>query len=133
VWVEGQITQINARPGTRTAFLVLRDPSVDMSLSVTCSPQLLQNSPVPLTEGSRVVMFGKLSFYTGRGSVSLRVTEIRAVGIGELLARIERLRALLAAEGLFDPRPDHRPSKCRRARCPQRGAAPLAGRPVRDS
>lgn len=104
VWVEGQITQINARPGTRTAFLVLRDPSVDMSLSVTCSPQLLRDAPVPLTEGSRVVMFGKLSFYTGRGTVSLRVTEIRAVGIGELLARIERLRALLAAEGLFDPR-----------------------------
>ncbi len=70
-----------------------------MSLSITCSPQLLHNSPpVPLTEGSRVVMFGKLSFYTGRGTVSLRVTEIRAVGIGELLARIERLRALLAAE-----------------------------------
>ncbi|BCN77776.1 exodeoxyribonuclease VII large subunit [Prescottella equi] len=104
VWVEGQITQISARPGTRTAFLVLRDPSVDMSLSVTCSPQLLRDAPVPLTEGSRVVMFGKLSFWTGRGSVSLRVTEIRAVGIGELLARIERLRALLAAEGLFDPR-----------------------------
>jgi exodeoxyribonuclease VII large subunit len=104
VWVEGQITQINARPATRTAFLVLRDPSVDMSLSVTCSPQLLRDAPVPLTEGSRVVMFGKLSFWTGRGSVSLRVTEIRAVGIGELLARIERLRALLAAEGLFDPR-----------------------------
>ncbi len=104
VWVEGQITQLNVRPGTRTAFLTLRDPSADMSLSVTCSPQLVQNSPVPLTEGSRVVMFGKLSFWTGRGTLALRVTEIRAVGIGELLARIERLRALLAAEGLFDPR-----------------------------
>lgn len=104
IWVEGQITQINARPGTRTAFLVLRDPSADISLSITCSPQLLQSSPVPLTEGSRVVMFGKLSFYTGRGTISLRATEIRAVGIGELLARIERLRALLGAEGLFDPR-----------------------------
>lgn len=104
IWVEGQITQINARPGTRTAFITLRDPSADMSLSVTCSPQLLRDSPVPLTEGSRVVMYGKLLFYTGRGTVSLRVTEIRAVGIGELLARIERLRALLAAEGLFDPR-----------------------------
>ncbi|QNG18021.1 exodeoxyribonuclease VII large subunit [Rhodococcus triatomae] len=104
IWVEGQITQINSRPGTRTAFLVVRDPSVDMSLSVTCSPQLLQSLPVPLTEGSQVVLFGKLSFYTGRGSVSLRVTEIRAVGVGELLARIERLRALLAAEGLFDAR-----------------------------
>ncbi|NLU82809.1 exodeoxyribonuclease VII large subunit [Rhodococcus sp. HNM0569] len=104
IWVEGQITQINARPGTRTAFLVLRDPAADMSLSVTCSPRLLEESPVPLTEGSRVLMFGKMSFYTGRGSVSLRVTEIRPVGIGELLARIERLRALLTAEGLFDPR-----------------------------
>ena len=34
----------------------------------------------------------------------MRVTEIRAVGLGELLARIERLRKLLEAEGLFDPR-----------------------------
>ena len=97
IWVEGQITQINARPGTRTAFLTLRDPSVDMSLQVTCSPQLLQQSGVPLTEGSRVIMFGKMTFWPGRGSLALRVTEIRAVGIGELLARLERLRALLAA------------------------------------
>nr|WP_297615863.1 exodeoxyribonuclease VII large subunit [Nocardia sp.] len=104
VWVEGQITQINLRPGTRTAFLVLRDTAADMSLTVTCDPDLLRNSPVPLQEGSRVVVYGKLSFFTARGTVSLRVTEIRPVGIGELLARIERLKALLAAEGLFDPR-----------------------------
>ncbi len=104
IWVEGQLTQINARPGTRTAFLTLRDPSADMSLSVTCSPQLLDRSPVPLTEGARVILYGKLSFFTGRGTISLRATDIRAVGVGELLARIERLRALLAAEGLFDPR-----------------------------
>lgn len=104
IWVEGQVTQINARPGTRTAFLVLRDASVDMSLSLTCDPELLRRLPVPLTEGSRVVVYGKLQFFTGRGTVSLRVTEIRAVGIGELLARIERLKALLTAEGLFDAR-----------------------------
>ncbi|SNS90421.1 exodeoxyribonuclease VII large subunit [Rhodococcoides kyotonense] len=104
IWVEGQLTQINARPGTRTAFLVLRDPSADMSLSVTCSPQLLERSPVPLTEGAQVILYGKLSFFTGRGTISLRATDIRAVGVGELLARIEKLRGLLAAEGLFDPR-----------------------------
>ncbi|KAF0846091.1 exodeoxyribonuclease VII large subunit [Nocardia caishijiensis] len=104
IWVEGQVTQINLRPGTRTAFLVLRDTSVDMSLSITCDPDLLRRLPVPLTEGSRVVVYGKLQFFTGRGTISLRVTEIRAVGIGELLARIERLKALLTAEGLFDPR-----------------------------
>ncbi|MBP2189209.1 exodeoxyribonuclease VII large subunit [Nocardia goodfellowii] len=104
IWVEGQITQINLRPGTRTAFLVLRDPSVDMSLSVTCDPELIRRSPIPLQEGTRVVVYGKLSFFAGRGTISLRVLEIRPVGVGELLARIERLKALLAAEGLFDPR-----------------------------
>ncbi len=104
VWVEGQITQINMRPGTRTAFLVLRDTAADMSLSITCDPQLLRASAVPLQEGSRVVVYGKLSYFTGRGTISLRITEIRPVGIGELLARIERLKALLAAEGLFDDR-----------------------------
>lgn len=104
VWVEGQITQLNLRPGTRTAFIVLRDPAADMSIQVTCPPSLITGAEVPLTEGSRVVVFGKFSFYTGRGSLSLRVTEIRPVGIGELLARIARLRALLEAEGLFDPR-----------------------------
>ncbi|MFR9750974.1 exodeoxyribonuclease VII large subunit [Nocardia sp. 004] len=104
IWVEGQITQINLRPGTRTAFLVLRDPSADMSLSVTCAPDLIRASSVPLQEGSRVVVYGKLSFFTGRGTISLRAMEIRPVGIGELLARIERLKALLEAEGLFDPR-----------------------------
>ncbi|WP_433759052.1 exodeoxyribonuclease VII large subunit [Nocardia sp. CA-135398] len=104
IWVEGQITQINLRPGTSTAFLVLRDTAADMSLSVTCHPDLIRRSTVPLQEGSRVVVYGKLAFFTGRGTISLRAMEIRPVGIGELLARIERLKALLVAEGLFDPR-----------------------------
>lgn len=104
VWVEGQLTQISARPGTRTAFLTLRDPAAEISLSLTCDPDLLRRSPVPLTEGARVVVYGRPSFYTGRGTLSLRVTDIRPVGIGQLLARIERVKALLAAEGLFDAR-----------------------------
>ncbi len=104
VWVEGQLTQINARPGMRTAFLTLRDPAADMSISVTCDPNLLRRSPVPLTDGTRVVVCGRPSFYPGRGTLSLRITDIRPVGIGELLARIERIKALLSAEGLFDAR-----------------------------
>ncbi|MBT0566735.1 exodeoxyribonuclease VII large subunit [Williamsia sp. CHRR-6] len=102
VWVEGQITQISRRPGTKTAFLQLRDPAADISITVTCGPQVLDRSEVPLTEGIRVVMAGRPSFYTGRATISLRVTEIRPIGIGELLARLERLRRLLAAEGMFD-------------------------------
>ncbi|WP_078314035.1 exodeoxyribonuclease VII large subunit [Mycobacterium sp. D16Q16] len=104
VWVEGQLTQIDVRPGSKTVFMVLRDPAADMSLTVTCPPDMVRNAPVRLTEGTQVVVCGKPTFYTVRGSFSLRLSEIRAVGIGELLARIERLRQLLAAEGLFDAR-----------------------------
>jgi exodeoxyribonuclease VII large subunit len=102
VWVEGQITQISARPGTATAFVTLRDPAADVSLSLTCSTGMLRGSDTPMTEGSRVIVHGRPTFYLNRGTLSLRVDEIRAVGIGQLLARIERVRRLLAAEGLFD-------------------------------
>ncbi|MGA7052308.1 MAG: exodeoxyribonuclease VII large subunit, partial [Mycobacterium sp.] len=104
VWVEGQLAQINMRPDTKTVFMVLRDPAADMSLTVTCSRDLVLGAPVKLAEGTQVVVCGKPSFYTVRGTFSLRLSEIRAVGIGELLARIDRLRRLLDAEGLFDPR-----------------------------
>ncbi len=104
VWVEGQLTQIKVRPDAKTVFMVLRDPAADMSLNVTCPRDLVLSAPVKLTEGVQVVVCGKPTFYTGRGAFSLRLNEIRAVGVGELLARIERLRRLLDAEGLFDPR-----------------------------
>ena len=57
-----------------------------------------------LEEGARVVLHAKPEFYPARGTLSLRADEIRQVGLGELLARLERLKKLLAAEGLFDPR-----------------------------
>lgn len=104
VWVEGQLAQINIRADSKTVFMVLRDPAADMSLTVTCPRDLVHNAPVKLVEGTQVVVCGKPSFYTGRGTFSLRLSEIRAVGVGELLARIDRLRRLLDAEGLFDPR-----------------------------
>jgi exodeoxyribonuclease VII large subunit len=104
VWVEGQLAQINMRSDSKTVFMVLRDPAADMSLTVTCPRDLVLGAPVKLAEGTQVVVCGKPSFYTGRGTFSLRLSEIRAVGVGELLARIERLRWLLDAEGLFDAR-----------------------------
>lgn len=102
VWVEGQVAQISRRAGAPTVFLVLRDSAADMSLSVTCRRDLIEALPVPLADGARIVVRARADFYAARGTLSLRASEIRAVGIGELLARIERLRQLLAAEGLFD-------------------------------
>ncbi|HET7667093.1 MAG TPA: exodeoxyribonuclease VII large subunit [Mycobacterium sp.] len=102
VWIEGQLTELKLRGPT--AWMVLRDPAADMSLAVSCPRDIVTDAPVPLSEGTQVIMHGKPQFYTRNGSFSLRISEIRAVGLGELLARIERLRRLLDAEGLFDKR-----------------------------
>jgi exodeoxyribonuclease VII large subunit len=100
VWVEGQVTQLSLRPGT--VFMTLRDPVADVSLQVTCARGVCDAVAPPLAEGARVVVHGKPELYIGRGALSLVATEIRPVGVGELLARLERLKRVLAAEGLFD-------------------------------
>ena len=103
VWVEGQVAQLSRRPGPGTIFLTLRDPVAEASLTVTASRAVVDAVVPPLTEGARVVVHAKPDFWLARGTLSLAATEIRAVGLGELLARLERLKAVLAAEGLFEP------------------------------
>lgn len=101
VWVEGQIAQVNRRPGMQTVFMTLRDTVADISVTLTCPRSLVDSMNPPLVEGASVVVHARPSFYANRGSFSLAAREIRMVGIGELLARLERRRQLLAAEGLF--------------------------------
>ncbi len=103
LWVEGQVVQLNRRPGARTAYLTLRDPDVDMSLSVAIQVNALDAIPGPLPDGARVVVQAKPAFWTQRGSLVLDARQIRPIGVGELLARLEYLKRHLAQEGLFDP------------------------------
>ena len=103
IWVEGQVAQFNRRQGMNTVFLTLRDTVADISIPVTCSRMVFDSLNPPMVEGASVVVHAKPSFYANRGTLSLYAREIRMVGLGELLARIERRRQLLAAEGLFAP------------------------------
>jgi exodeoxyribonuclease VII large subunit len=100
VWVEGEIAQLNDRAGSGMIYIRLRDPSVDMYLEVTC-PRSVFKAVAPLSENARVVINSKVNFYTPTGRLSLNAKEIRQVGLGELLARLEALKKVLAAEGLF--------------------------------
>ncbi|MFV2017143.1 exodeoxyribonuclease VII large subunit [Micromonospora sp. LOL_023] len=109
VWVDGQVAQISRRPGATTVFLTLRDPSADLSLTVTTNRDVLDSGAPELTDGARVVLRAKPEFYPARGTLSLRADEIRQVGLGELLARLEKLKRLLAAEGLFERSRKRRP------------------------
>lgn len=101
VWVEGQIAELNKRGNA--VFLTLRDPVAAVSVRVVCPRQVFESAEPAAANGARVVVWVKPDFGMARGSFTLSAIELRAVGIGELLARLERLRRSLAAEGLFAP------------------------------
>ena len=98
IWIEGELSQINSRKDF--TYMVLRDSSVDMSISLACPSGVFNKNKVG--ENARIKIFAKPSWYTKNGSVSFWVREIKEIGVGELLARLEMLKNLLAAEGLFD-------------------------------
>ncbi len=99
VWVEGQIAELTRRGGT--VFLTLRDPVAAVSARVICTSAVLDATMPPPAVGARVVILAKPEFNSAKGSFALTATQIKAVGIGDLLARLERRRTALAAEGLF--------------------------------
>ncbi|HEU5157935.1 MAG TPA: exodeoxyribonuclease VII large subunit [Streptosporangiaceae bacterium] len=99
IWVEGQITELNRRAGT--AYFTLRDPVANVSVRVVCPRAVCDDAGPSVADGARVVVHAKPDFYVNRGSFALAAVEIRPVGVGELLARLERLKRLLTAEGLF--------------------------------
>jgi len=99
VWVEGQIAECAVRGSA--VFLTLRDPVAAVSVRVICSRQVFDAAEPTPAEGARVVIWARPDFNANRGSFALTALEIRAVGVGELLARLEKLRRQLASEGLF--------------------------------
>lgn len=101
IWVEGQLIEINRRSGSRTVFLTLRDKLAEVSASVSVSPTTLDLAG-PLTEGATVAVHLKPSYYAPSGRFSFYCDEIRPIGEGQLLARLEQTKRLLQAEGLFD-------------------------------
>lgn len=101
VWVEGQITQISARTGASQVYIGLRDIERNASAKVVASQGVLTAVNGPVKEGDRVVVLIKPEYWINSGQLQLRAKEMRAVGLGDLLARIERLKQELMAEGLF--------------------------------
>jgi exodeoxyribonuclease VII large subunit len=83
IWVDGQVAQITRRPGSSVVFITLRDPSANLSLTVTTNRDVLDLGAPNLGDGARVVLHAKTEFYPARGTLSLRADEIRQVGIGE--------------------------------------------------
>ena len=100
VWIEGELSEVKVRLGSSMVYMRLRDTSADMSLSIMCHKSTFAAAG-ELSENARVIINAKASWYSKNGSLSMSFKEIRQVGLGELLARLEALKNTLASEGLF--------------------------------
>lgn len=100
VWVSGEISNFRSQPSGHIYF-VLKDASAQLSCVLFRGQDVAQRSQ--FRDGMQVLVGGELTVYEARGQYQLRVTSMELKGAGALHAAFERLKAKLAAEGLFDP------------------------------
>lgn len=96
LWIEGELASIKLGPNNM--FGELRDLQVENSVSI--HSWSVAKIPADLKQGDRVLALIKPAFWPKGGKLTMQVLEMRKVGLGELLERIERLRTTLAVEGL---------------------------------
>jgi exodeoxyribonuclease VII large subunit len=100
VWAEGEITQWGGSGGN--IYGKLKDLEQDVTLSFTLWSSTLAKLKEEFKQGDHVLALLKPNYWPKGGTLTMQVYELRHVGLGDLLERLERLRAQLAAEGLFD-------------------------------
>ena len=103
LWVEGEVTELRRQPGWQSVFFTLKDRGDGACLAVTMPRSGFDALRLEVADGARVHVFGRAELYGARGVFQLRALTIEPVGLGALLARLERLKRRLAAEGIFAP------------------------------
>jgi exodeoxyribonuclease VII large subunit len=103
VWVEGEVTELRRQDRWASVFFTLKDPGDGSCLHASMPRGQFDGLRLDLANGERVHVYGRPELWEQRGEFRLRALSIERFGLGEHLAALERLRAKLAAEGLFDP------------------------------
>jgi exodeoxyribonuclease VII large subunit len=101
VWVEGEVTELRRHARWATVFFTLKDPADGSCVGVAMARGRFDALRLDLSDGERVHVFGRPELYEQRGEFKLRALTIERFGAGAHLASLERLKASLAAEGLF--------------------------------
>ncbi len=101
VWVEGEVTELKRHDRWASVFFTLKDPTDGSCVGVTMARGKFDALGLDLENGERVHVFGRAELYAQRGEFKLRALTVERFGLGAHLASLERLKAKLAAEGLF--------------------------------
>ena len=101
LWVEGEITELRRQDAWQSVFFTLKDLEDGSCLPVTMPRTTFDALRAEVVDGDRVHVYGRPELYEARGAFRLRALSLEPLGLGAALARIERLKQALAAEGLF--------------------------------
>jgi exodeoxyribonuclease VII large subunit len=101
LWVEGEVTELKRHERWASVFFTLKDPSDGSCVGVTMQRGRFDGLRLELADGERVHVFGRPELFEQRGDYRMRALTIERFGVGAHLAALERLKATLAAEGLF--------------------------------
>lgn len=98
LWVEGELSNFS-QPSSGHWYFSLKDRDAQ----VRCAMFRLKNAALGFTPkaGQHVIARGRVSLYEPRGEYQLIVDHLEEAGLGALQREFERLKANLAAEGLF--------------------------------
>ena len=103
IWIEGEVTEFRRQQGWQSVFFTLKDSTDGACLSVSMPRGRFDGLRLVLADGMTVHVFGRPELYEARGVFQLRALSIEPLGLGAVLAGLERLKQKLAAEGLFAP------------------------------
>ena len=100
IWVRGEVSNCRTYPSGHCYF-TLKEGEAQLPCVFFKSSRIRTSAP-ELSDGMALVANGRVSFYERDGKLQFYVEAVEPLGIGELFERFERLKARLAAEGLFD-------------------------------
>ena len=103
IWIEGEVTGFRRQQGWQSVFFTLKDSTDGACLSVSMPRGRFDGLRLDIADGMTVHVFGRPELYEARGVFQLRALSIEPLGLGAVLAGLERLKRKLAAEGLFAP------------------------------
>ena len=101
LWIEGEVTELRRNDAWAFVFFTLKDPDSGACVRATMQRRRFDAFELDLSDGERVLVEGKAEIYPAKGELSFRATTIERIGLGDHLAAIERLKRVLAGEGLF--------------------------------
>ena len=127
LWIRGEVVQFKAWPGSGHWYFNLRDRNCQVRCCMWSRD--VPRRATPLKDGTEVFVLGQPVIYEAKGEFQLKVTQIIPTAeIGAAQQELERVRALLQKDGLFDrgaeaPDTEAREHRRRRHQRGRRGAA----------